>query len=94
MVGTFYRAPAPGEPVFIEVAKTDGFPRLLRIKAIQSLASFNDQDVLDQLIPLLDDPHNYTFYYEINNLAEKINADKKYFDKIRNAGFKAMNGTK
>jgi len=82
------------KPLFIEVAKTDGYPRLLRTKAIQSLASFNDQDVLDQLIPLLDDPHNYTFYYEINSLAEKINADKKYFDKIRNAGFKAMNGTK
>jgi len=82
------------KPLFIEVAKTDGYPRLLRIKAIQSLSSFNDQDVLDELIPLLDDPYNYTFYYEINSLAEKINADKKYFDKIRNAGFKAMNGTK
>ena len=82
------------KPLFIDVAKTDGYPRLLRIKAIQSLASFNDQEVLDQLIPLLDDPQNYSYYYEINNLAEKINADKDYFDKIRNAGFKAMNGTK
>ena len=82
------------KPLFIEVAKTDGYPRLLRIKAIQSLSSFNDQNVLDELIPLLDAPYNYTFYYEINSLAEKINADKKYFDKIRNAGFKAMNGTK
>ena len=80
------------KPLFIEVAKTDGYPRLLRIKAIQSLASFNDQNVLDELVPLLDDPQNYSYYYEINNLAEKINADKKYFDEIRGAGFKAMNG--
>ena len=80
------------KPLFIEVAKTEGYPRLLRIKAIQSLASFNDQDVLDQLIPMLDDPHNYAYYYEINNLAEQINADKRYFDEIKDAGFKAMNG--
>ena len=81
------------KPLFIEVAKTDGYPRLLRIKAIQSLASFNDQNVLDELVSLLDDPQNYSsYYYEINNLAEKINADKKYFDEIRDAGLKAMNG--
>ena len=48
----------------IEVAKTDGFPRLLRIKAIQSLASFNDPLVLDELIPLLESSTNYNFYYE------------------------------
>ena len=36
------------KPVFVEVAKTDGFPRLLRIKAIQSLAYFEDQAVLDE----------------------------------------------
>ena len=35
------------KPVFIEVAKTEGFPRLLRIKAIQSLEGFNDVSVLD-----------------------------------------------
>ena len=78
------------KPLFIEVAKTDGYPRLLRTKAIQSLANFNDQKVLDELIPLLDDPQNYAFYYEITNLAEKINANKKYFDEIRDAGLNAM----
>ena len=48
--------------------------------------------MLDELISLLDNPQNYSYYYEINNLAEKINADKKYFDEIRDAGFKDMNG--
>ena len=80
------------KPLFIEIAKTDGYPRLLRIKAIQSLANFNDQNVLNELIPLLGNPENYSYYYEISNLAEKINADKKYFDTMRDMGFKAMNG--
>ena len=80
------------KPLFIEVAKTDGYPRLLRIKAIQSLTNFNDQNVLEELIPLLDEPQNYTYYYEIKNLAEKINADKKYIDKIKNSGLNAMRG--
>ena len=63
------------KPLFIEVATTEGYPRLLRIKAIQSLASFNDQKVLNQLIPLLDDPQNYmSYYYEIN-IQRKICSD-------------------
>lgn len=82
------------KPVFIEVAKTDGFPRLLRIKAIQSLASFNDPLVLDELIPLLESPTNYNFYYEIVSLSKELNASESYNQKIKQAGLKAMQGTK
>jgi len=78
------------KPLFIDVAKTDGFPIGLRIKAIQSLVNFNDETVLDELIPLLDDTQNYKFYYEINTLAEKLNANELYINKIRQAGFNAM----
>ena len=82
------------KPVFIEVAKTDGFPRLLRIKAIQSLASFNDPLVLDELIPLLESSTNYNFYYEIVSLSKELNAGESYNQKIKQAGLKAMQGTK
>ena len=78
------------KPVFIEVAKTDGFPRLLRIKAIQSLESFNDVSVLDELIPMLEHSYNYDYYYELTNLANKLGANNMYKERIRLAGYKAM----
>ncbi len=42
------------KPAFIEIATTDGFPRLLRIKAIQGLAKFDDMTVLDFIVPILE----------------------------------------
>jgi len=78
------------KPLFVEVAKTEGYPRLLRIKAIQSLSNFGDEKVLDNLIPMLYEPGNYQFYYEINNLAQEIDANDAYLNQIREAGLKAM----
>ena len=78
------------KPVFVEVATTEGFPRLLRIKAIQSLANFQDVTILDSLIPILENSYNYDYYYEIMNLANDLNANSKYIQKIREASFKAM----
>ena len=79
------------KPLFVEVAKTEGYPRLLRIKAIQSLSHFNDVTVLDELIPLLNESYNYDYYYEINTLANDLNADENYMREIRKAGYNAMN---
>ena len=78
------------KPVFVEVATTEGFPRLIRIKAIQSLANFNDVTVLDDLIPILENSHNHDYYYELTNLANALNADSNYKQKIKEASFKAM----
>ena len=78
------------KPVFIEVATTEGFPRLIRIKAIQSLANFNDVTVLDDLIPILENSKNHDYYYELINLANALNADSNYKQTIKEASFKAM----
>ncbi len=78
------------KPLFLEVAQTEGFPKGLRIKAIQSLANFNDETVLNELITMLEHNDNYQFYYEIYTLAEKLNANQNYINKIRQAGFNAM----
>tara|TARA_Y100000590_G_scaffold281173_1_gene315898 strand:+ start:165 stop:1298 length:1134 start_codon:yes stop_codon:yes gene_type:complete len=78
------------KPVFIEVATTEGFPRLIRIKAIQSLANFNDVTVLDDLIPILENSNNHDYYYELTNLANALNADSNYKQKIKEASYKAM----
>ena len=78
------------KPLFLDVAQTEGFPKGLRIKAIQTLANFNDETVLNDLIKMLESNENYQFYYEIYNLAEKLNANQNYMNKIRQAGFNAM----
>ena len=78
------------KPLFLDVAQTEGFPKGLRIKAIQSLANFNDETVLNDLIYMLESHENYQFYYEIYTLAEKLNANQTYINKIRQAGFNAM----
>ena len=78
------------KPAFIEIATTEGFPRLLRVKAISSLANFNDTQVLDYIVPILENPDNYEFYFDVLNLANKLNANEKYMNAIRNAAYKAM----
>ena len=79
------------KPAFIEIAISDNFPRLTRVKAINSLKNFNDPDVLEQIIPILDNSKNYEFYFDILNLAKDLNVDEVYMEKIRRAGFNAMN---
>ena len=78
------------KPAFLEVAKADEFPRLLRIKAIQSLGNFDDPTVLNELIPILEQPENYEFYFEILQLAQNLNADNKYMNLIRKTGHQLM----
>ena len=78
------------KPVFIEVAKNDGYPRVLRIKAINSLSNFNDKEVLNELIPMLEDKNNYDLYYEIMNLAKALNAENEFHDKFNSSSLKAM----
>ncbi len=79
------------KPAFIEIALSDNFPRLTRVKAINSLKNFNDVEVLNQIIPILDNPENYEFYFDILNLAKDLNANDTYINDIRKAGFNAMN---
>ena len=79
------------KPVFIEVAKNDGYPRVLRIKAINSLANFEDKKVLTELMPMLEDKNNYDLYYEIMNLAKSLDAEKDFHNHFNSSGLKAMN---
>ena len=78
------------KPTFIEIATTDGFPRLLRVKAIKGLENFNDVGVLDYIIPILENPDNYEFYFDILDLAKNLDASETYMNMIRDAAHKAM----
>ena len=61
------------KPAFIEIATTDLFPRLLRTKAIENLSNFNDPSVLEHIIPILNNPSNYGYYFDILSLAKELN---------------------
>ena len=82
------------KPTFIEIATTDGFPRLLRTKAIKGLENFNDVGVLDYIIPILENSDNYEFYFDILDLAKRLEAPESYMNMIRDAAYKAMLSSK
>ena len=59
-------------------------------KAIKGLENFNDTGVLDYIIPILENPDNYEFYFDILDLANNLKASENYMNMIRNAAYKAM----
>ena len=84
-----YKNPAI-KPVFIEVAKTDGFPRSLRIKAIRGLAEFNDPNSVDEIIEILSYPQNYIYYNEIITLLKELDVYENYKSQLRMHAFNAI----
>ena len=74
----------------IEIAKTDGFPRSLRIKAIRGLAEFNDPNSVDEVIEILSYPSNYIYYNEIVLLLKELGIYENYKSKLRFHAFNAM----
>ena len=84
-----YKNPAI-KPVFIEVAKTDGFPRALRIKAIRGLAEFNDPSTIDEVVEILSYPSNYIYYNEIVTLLKELGVYENYKTELRSHAFNAM----
>jgi len=84
-----YKNPAI-KPVFIEIAKTDGFPRSLRIKAIRGLAEFNDPSTVDDVIKILSYPSNYIYYNEIITLLKELGVYENYKSELRVYAFNAM----
>ena len=86
---SIFPSPASGSAALMR-EYGDGFPRLLRIKAIQGLAKFEDPGVLDYIIPILENPNNYEYYFDILNLAQELNAKENYMNLIRKSAHMAM----
>ena len=76
--------------MFIEIAKTDGFPRSLRIKAIRGLAVFNDPSSANQIVEILSYPSNYIYYNEIITLLKELGVYENYKVQLREYAFNAM----
>ena len=83
-----YQNPAI-KPIFLEVATTDEFPRTLRIKSIRALSKFQDTNVVDDLIKILEHPANYIYYNEIIAVIKALGVYDKFKSDIRKAAYTA-----
>ena len=79
------------KPTMLEIALSHDFPLSFRKQAITNLANFNDPSVLDQVIPLLEDPENYHLRMEISALAEALLPGPEGKELLRRAALKAAN---
>ena len=74
-----------------EIAKSNDYPRTLRLKALQALSVQEDQSDMDEILSILEDPENYVFYNEIIDLVDISNKKNKlrYEIKLREVAYKA-----
>ncbi len=56
----------------LKVAQDDTLPSRYRRRAIQSLVKFEDAQIAESLIEILDNPDNYIFYKDIKQLVETL----------------------
>jgi HEAT repeat protein len=78
------------KPALLEVAKTEGYPKALRIKAIRGLANFDDPDMLDEIVAMLEIPENYIYFSEIINVVSELGQYEQLKPQIRMASYIAM----
>lgn len=76
-------------PSLKAVVISDDFPRSMRMKALHALGEFKDDAVLPELILILEDPANYTFYSDIVDMMANMNQFDTYKNDLRLAAFNA-----
>jgi len=77
--------------VYKEIASTKDFPSNIRLKAFKALAKFSEMpESADEIIELLQDPSNYTYYQEIISILKEYDIYDNYKIKLRHAAFIAM----
>ena len=74
----------------LEIAKDSENPHHIRIKAINSLADLVDEDIVDDMLVMLENPDNYKYYNEIITLIKSFGNDKIMNDNLRKVAFQAM----
>jgi len=77
-------------PLLKEVAVSDALPNGTRLKAIKALAKFKDEQSMDAIIEMLEDPKNYIFYYDILMVVDNFGGYNKFKNRIRQVGHRAM----
>ena len=77
-------------PLLVEVATSDDLPHGTRLKAIKTLAKFQDERSIDAIVEMLEDPKNYIFYYDIITIMDEFGGYNKFKNRIREVGHRAM----
>ena len=69
----------------------ENFPSNIRLKAFKSLARFSEMpESANDIIELLQDPENYTYYQEIIAILKEYDIHDEYKVELRKAAFMAM----
>ena len=74
----------------LDIAKNKDNPHHIRIKAINSLKDLADQEIIDEMLLMLQDPNNYKYYNEIIDLIKSFGDSKEVKDNLRKVAFDAM----
>ncbi len=73
----------------IEIAKNDGYPLEIRIKAIEKLADISDQSVIPSLMPILSDYNQYKLHAAIIQTVKNLGAYALFEQEIHRRTFEA-----
>ena len=77
-------------PLLQEVALTRDLPHSTRLKAIKTLARYDDERSIDAIVEMLEDSENYIFYYDIIAMMDEFGGYEKFKNRIRKVSYKAM----
>lgn len=76
-------------PTLIEIVKNSEFPLQTRKDALTALTKFNDPDIFDQLLPMMEDSRNYVLFDEMTAMASAL-GDVQAFNKLRQKALEAQ----
>ena len=74
----------------LDISKDSDNPHHIRIKAINSLKDLADQETVDEMLLMLENPDNYKYYNEIIDLIKSVGDSKEVNDNLRKVAFQAM----
>ena len=76
-------------PTLIEITKNSDFPLKTRKDALIALTKFNDPEVFDQLLPMMDNPRNYILFDEMTAMASALGSTEA-FNQLRQKALEAQ----
>ncbi|MGC9364292.1 MAG: HEAT repeat domain-containing protein [Fidelibacterota bacterium] len=76
-------------PTLAEITQNQDFPLKTRKDALTALIKFNDPEIFEQLLPMMEDPKNYVLFDEMTAMATAL-GDPVAFEKLRRKAFLAQ----
>lgn len=76
-------------PTLVEITQNSDFPLKTRKDALVALTKFNDPEIFDQLLPMMEEPKNYVLFDEMSAMASSL-GDAEAFNKLRQKALKAQ----